>query len=103
MRTTQKGLQLLWEIAPQVPAYLVGDSNRLRQVLINLLGNSLKLTERGSLTVRVERDAEEGSLRFAVADPGIGIPPEKLGRIFESFSPGQTVPPRASTAARAWA
>ena len=86
IRATQKGLQLLWEIAPQVPAYLVGDSNRLRQVLINLLGNSLKFTERGSLTVRVERDAEEGSLRFAVADTGIGIPPEKLGRIFESFS-----------------
>src|SRR5271165_6227791 len=86
IRATQKGLQLLWEIAPQVPAYLLGDSNRLRQVLINLLGNSLKFTERGSLTVRVERDAQEGSLRFAVADTGIGIPPEKLGRIFESFS-----------------
>jgi len=86
IRATQKGLRLRKEISPEVPAYLVGDPNRLRQVMINLLGNSLKFTESGSLTVRVERDAQDDYLRFAVADTGIGIPPEKLGRIFESFS-----------------
>lgn len=87
IRATQKGLQLLRDISPDVPAFLVGDPNRLRQVLINLLGNSLKFTERGSLTVRVSQDdAQRGFLRFAVADTGIGIPQDKLGRIFESFS-----------------
>jgi signal transduction histidine kinase/DNA-binding response OmpR family regulator len=86
IRATQKGLQLFREVAPQAPSYVVGDPNRLRQVLINLLGNSLKFTEQGSLTVRVEPDSEEGCLRFAVVDTGIGIPPEKLGRIFESFA-----------------
>jgi len=86
IRATQKGLRLLREIAPEVPAYLVGDPNRLRQVMINLLGNSLKFTERGSLTVRVERDAQDSYLRFAVADTGIGIPQDKLGRLFETFS-----------------
>jgi signal transduction histidine kinase/DNA-binding response OmpR family regulator len=86
IRATQKGLQLLREVSPDVPAYFVGDPNRLRQVMINLLGNSLKFTEHGSLTVRVEWDGQPGYLRFAVADTGIGIPQDKLGRIFESFS-----------------
>lgn len=86
IRAAQKGLQLLRDVAADVPAYLVGDPNRLRQVLINLLGNSLKFTDRGSLTVRVELDSPDGYLRFAVADTGIGIPQDKLGRIFESFS-----------------
>jgi signal transduction histidine kinase len=86
IRATEKGLQLLREVSQDVPAYLIGDPNRLRQVMINLLGNSLKFTERGSLTVRVERDSQEGFLRFAVSDTGIGIPKEKLGRLFETFS-----------------
>jgi signal transduction histidine kinase/CheY-like chemotaxis protein len=86
IRATQKGLRLLREISPDVPPYFVGDPNRLRQVMINLLGNSLKFTEHGSLTIRVERESEPGSLRFAVADTGIGIPKDRLGRIFESFS-----------------
>jgi len=70
-------------------SYLTGDSNRLRQVIINLLGNSIKFTETGGIEIRVESDPDDerpGSLRFAIADTGIGIAPEKLQSVFESFT-----------------
>jgi len=89
VRARAKGLALRWEIAPGVAHYLVGDSTRLQQVIINLLGNSIKFTEQGSLEVRVEADPEDprpGCLRFAVSDTGIGIPQDRLGFIFESFT-----------------
>ena len=85
----QRRLWLRQTIAQEVPRYLIGDPNRLRQVMINLLGNSIKFTERGGLDVRVERDPEftdPGRLRFAIADTGIGIPEDRLGLIFESFT-----------------
>jgi len=88
-RAKTKGLDLKQSITPGVPLYLTGDPNRLRQVMINLLGNSIKFTERGHLEVRVEQDpgdSRPGCLRFAVADTGIGIPKEKLGLVFESFT-----------------
>jgi signal transduction histidine kinase/AmiR/NasT family two-component response regulator len=88
-RAAAKGLWLRQSIAADVPRLLVGDPNRLRQVLVNLLGNSIKFTDRGGLEIRVERDPENsapGRLRFAVTDTGIGIPAEKLGTIFESFA-----------------
>lgn len=89
IRASPKGLSLSQTTGPDVPARLVGDPNRLRQILINLLGNSIKFTDKGGLDVRVERDPEaggEGNLRFAISDTGIGIPAEKLGAIFESFT-----------------
>lgn len=89
VRAQAKGLTLRQTIAPGVPFFVTGDAQRLRQVIINLLGNSLKFTDRGSLEVRVEADPEDsrrGCLRFAIADTGIGIPEDKLDLIFETFT-----------------
>ena len=88
-RAKAKGLSLRQTIAPDVPFHLVGDPNRLRQIIINLLGNSIKFTDRGGLEVRVDLDPDgngPGRLRFAISDTGIGIPEGKVGLIFESFS-----------------
>src|SRR5207302_1273576 len=88
-KASAKGLWLRRAIHPEVPVYRIGDPGRLRQVLINLLGNSLKFTERGGLEVRVENDPEGGTpgkLRFAVSDTGIGIESDKVEAVFESFT-----------------
>src|ERR1700676_3885253 len=85
-RAFEKGLALVCEIAPNVPADLVGDPTRLRQVLLNLLGNAIKFTEFGAVSPRVTPDADcsiPTALPFTISDTGIGIPGEKLGQVFE--------------------
>jgi PAS domain S-box-containing protein len=85
----EKGLALLCEIAPEVPRDLIGDPTRMRQVLLNLLGNAIKFTEAGEVALRVTPDADSataGVLRFTISDTGIGIPDEKLGAVFERFT-----------------
>jgi PAS domain S-box-containing protein len=89
----EKGLELVCQVAPDVPADLIGDPDRLRQVLVNLLGNAVKFTERGEVILRIDRDSESGEpgrLLFSVSDTGIGIPAEKLSMIFERFTQADT-------------
>jgi len=89
LRAHQKGIELVCRIAPEVPAVLVGDATRLRQILLNLLGNALKFTEAGEVQVlaRMEPQEEDAAvLHFAVRDTGIGIAPERQQAIFEAFT-----------------
>lgn len=89
IKASQKKLELLCYTNPDVPQYVMGDPTRLRQILINLAGNSLKFTEKGEITINakiLKREDDEVSLHFTVKDTGIGIPKEKQAKIFESFS-----------------
>jgi len=89
VQADEKGLALVCEIAPIVPTDLIGDPTRLRQVLLNLLGNAIKFTESGEVALRVTPDndpAIPAALRFTISDTGIGIPSEKLGAVFERFT-----------------
>jgi signal transduction histidine kinase/CheY-like chemotaxis protein len=89
VKASVKGLEVGSQLAADLPAVFVGDPLRLRQILINLLGNAMKFTHTGGLKVEVSRDPEDGqdgALLFKVKDTGIGIPPEKLDSIFENFS-----------------
>ena len=84
-----KGLELLLNIPPQLPRIIWADSVRLKQILINLLGNASKFTEKGEIELKIEPLAVNGdytTIRFGVRDTGIGIKPEKLNKIFEAFS-----------------
>ncbi len=85
---SQKGLALRCQIEPNVPAELVGDARAWSQVLINLIGNAIKFTEQGGVTVSVRTDLEEGAqvlLHVCVADTGIGIPAAKQASVFDAF------------------
>jgi PAS domain S-box-containing protein len=93
IRAHAKGLELTFDIGDDVPTAVVGDPGRLRQVLLNLVSNAIKFTDRGEVDVTVERahaTDEEVELEFAVRDTGIGIPPHRLERIFGAFEQGDT-------------
>ncbi len=88
-RAHQKGLELVYEVQPDVPEALLGDPGRIRQILINLIGNAIKFTEHGEIFVRVDEPSPgsaTGTLHFTVKDTGVGIPVEKQEKIFEAFS-----------------
>jgi len=89
LRADQKGLELLCHVYSEVPTVVKGDPTRLRQVVINLVGNAIKFTKKGEVAVIVEcqtQEQEAVTLHFTVNDTGIGIPPEKQKLIFEAFS-----------------
>ncbi len=103
LRAHRRGLELVCRIQPEVPDLLIGDAGRLRQVLLNLIGNAIKFTEQGEVVVRVEAGVEHTStepdpsvpgsrpspvLHFAISDTGIGIPREKQEKIFQAFEQG---------------
>ncbi len=89
-----KPVEILFDIAPEVPRQLVGDSLRLQQVLINLVGNAIKFTTEGEITVRVETlpasSANETCLCFSVRDTGIGMTPDQQDKLFKAFSQADT-------------
>jgi two-component system, sensor histidine kinase and response regulator len=88
-RAHQKGLELACHVTSDLPPVLVGDPLRLRQIVVNLVGNAIKFTEQGEVVLRVQVETHYNGdiqLRFSVADTGIGIPPDKQAVIFEAFS-----------------
>jgi len=89
LRAHQNGLELTCDIRPEVPQRVVGDLSRLRQIIINLVGNAIKFTEHGEVGLRIAVDSktpDELRLHFVIADTGVGIAPEKQKLIFEAFS-----------------
>ena len=88
VRAREKHLELLAEVAPEVPRVVRGDPTRLRQVLMNLIGNAIKFTEQGEIVISVSVAAMDGGveLRFAIRDTGIGIAPEHVESIFKEFT-----------------
>ena len=88
-RVQQKGIELVVEHSPELPDHVEGDFRRLRQILLNLVGNAIKFTHQGAVTLRLEPrgvDEERIAVRFTVRDTGIGIPPEKHEAIFHAFT-----------------
>ena len=88
-RAHQKGLELIYDVRPEVPEALLGDPGRIRQILINLIGNAIKFTEHGEVLVTVVEESDEATitcLHLAVKDTGVGVPTDKQKIIFEAFS-----------------
>jgi two-component system sensor histidine kinase/response regulator len=94
VRSKEKGLAFSYDVEPEVPDSLLGDAGRLRQVLLNLVGNAVKFTDAGEVRVRIDvaEPARDGNvaLRFTVTDTGIGISPDKQQRIFRAFEQEDT-------------
>jgi two-component system sensor histidine kinase/response regulator len=89
IRAHQKMLELVYEVEPDVPESVLGDPGRIRQILVNLVGNAIKFTERGEILVTAKVESEGGEqvgVHFTVKDTGVGIPAEKQGKVFEAFS-----------------
>jgi PAS domain S-box-containing protein len=89
VRAAEKGIELACHIDADVPEVLVGDEGRLRQVLLNVMGNAIKFTDAGEVVLRVtvdQRDERRTTLHFAVTDTGIGIPQDKQAQIFQAFT-----------------
>jgi signal transduction histidine kinase len=89
LRAEEKGLELLCDIAPEIPVTVRGDSTRLSQMILNLVSNAIKFTSDGQVAVSLQVDERQGDdllLHFIVADTGIGIPKDKQQAIFESFT-----------------
>jgi len=89
LKADEKGLELLCEVAAEVPEAVRGDAGRLRQIVVNLVGNAIKFTNEGEVVLRVkalESKGEERLLQFTVSDTGIGVPLEKQKAIFEPFT-----------------
>ena len=89
VRADQKGLELIYDVEPNVPEALIGDPGRIRQVLINLIGNAIKFTARGEIFVHVEEESQNSRdtvMHFAITDTGVGVPADKLKTIFDAFS-----------------
>jgi two-component system sensor histidine kinase/response regulator len=89
LRAHEKGLELAYDMGPDVPSHLIGDPGRLRQVLLNLIGNAIKFTEKGEVLVEIAKQSEQDAkveLHFKVTDTGIGIPAEKHQLLFHAFT-----------------
>src|SRR6185295_10824146 len=89
LRAHQKGLELIVDVAAEVPQTVRGDPGRLRQILVNLLGNAVKFTPRGEVVLRVTAEPApppDTVLHFAISDTGVGIPLDRQQNVFEAFT-----------------
>ncbi len=88
IRAVKKNLEFMVYIDPDVPRYVIGDSTKIKQILVNLFGNAVKFTERGGITLKVSKEKEKDgkvTLKFVVKDTGIGIPKEKIPYLFDKY------------------